>query len=55
VCGQVVDGMDVVRQMALVPTDENDKPRIPIQIFDCGELDLASGLVKRGMSANIFN
>jgi peptidyl-prolyl isomerase G (cyclophilin G) len=46
VFGQVVEGMDIVREMAEVPTDMNSKPRIPIHIFDCGELDLASGLVK---------
>jgi hypothetical protein len=41
--------------MAKVPVDENDKPRIPIQIFDCGELDVSSGLVKRGVIDTIFN
>jgi len=47
--------MDVVREIAKVPTDEKDKPRIPIQIFDCGELELASGLIKRGPVDSIFN
>jgi len=41
--------------MAQVPTDDDDKPRIPIQIFDCGELDLTSGMVKRGPTESIFN
>ena len=41
--------------MAQTPTDENDKPRIPISIFDCGELDIASGLVKRNAVETIFN
>lgn len=29
--------MDVIRQIAKVPTDMQDKPRIPIHIFDCGQ------------------
>lgn len=56
VFGQVVDGMDTVYEIAKVPTDINDKPRIPIQIFDCGQLDLATGLVKRTIgSSSIFD
>ena len=47
--------MEVVRQIALVATDINDRPKLPVQIFDCGELDLASGLVKRKQSESIFN
>lgn len=39
--------MDVVREIGKVPTDINDKPRIPVHIFDCGELDVVTGLVKR--------
>lgn len=35
--GQVVAGMDVVRAMAAVPTDKDDKPRVPIHIVGCGE------------------
>jgi hypothetical protein len=31
--------MDVIRQIAKVPTDMQDKPRIPIHIFDCGQDD----------------
>ena len=31
--------MEVVRQIAKVPTDMTDKPRIPVQVFDCGELE----------------
>mmetsp|Transcript_31171 Transcript_31171/g.47695 ORF Transcript_31171/g.47695 Transcript_31171/m.47695 type:complete len:144 (+) Transcript_31171:230-661(+) len=53
VFGQVVEGMDVVNQIAKVPTDIGDKPRIPVQIFDCGELDLATGLVKKDQSGLI--
>ena len=29
--------MDVIRQLAKVPTDMQDKPRIPIHVFDCGQ------------------
>lgn len=39
VFGQVVDGMDVIFECAKVPTDMNDKPRIPVTIYDCGEVD----------------
>jgi peptidyl-prolyl isomerase G (cyclophilin G) len=55
VFGQVIDGMDVLREMAKVPTDVQDKPRIPVHIFDCGELEISSGLVKRSQSDTIFN
>ena len=30
--------MDVIRQIAKVPTEMNDKPKIPVHIFDCGEV-----------------
>lgn len=36
VIGQVTSGMDVIREIAKVPTDLNEKPRIPITIFACG-------------------
>lgn len=36
VFGQVIEGMDVVREIAKVPTDVYDKPRIPVHIFSCG-------------------
>lgn len=39
VFGQVVEGMDVIRQISKVPTDMYDKPRIPIHMFDCGQID----------------
>ena len=31
--------MNVVKEIAKVPTDMYDKPRIPIHIFACGEVD----------------
>jgi hypothetical protein len=39
--------MDIVQEIAKIPTDIKDKPRIPVVIFDSGELDLSTGLVKR--------
>ena len=30
--------MDVVRQIAKVPTDMYEKPRIPVHVLDCGEI-----------------
>ncbi len=39
VFGQVIEGMDIVRQMAKIPTDQNERPRIKIIIFDCGDFD----------------
>ena len=39
VFGKVIDGMDIVRRIAKVPTDEKDIPRIPVTIFNCGEVD----------------
>lgn len=47
VFGQVVQGMEVVNEIAKVPTDMQDKPRIPVTIFDSGELDVRTGLLKR--------
>ena len=31
--------MDTIRQIAKVPTDMTDRPRIPVHIFNCGEID----------------
>ena len=30
--------MDTIRQIAKVPTDMTDRPRIPVHIFNCGEV-----------------
>ena len=38
VFGQVIEGMDTIRQIAKVPTDMTDRPRIPVHIFNCGEV-----------------
>lgn len=39
VFGQVVDGMQTIRDIAKVPTDMYEKPRIPVHIVNCGEVD----------------
>lgn len=39
VFGQVVSGIEVIRAIARVPTDLYEHPRIPVHIFDCGQLD----------------
>lgn len=31
--------MDVIRQIGKVPTDMYERPRIPVHVFDCGEVD----------------
>ena len=38
VFGQCVSGMKVIEEIAKVPTDLNEKPRIPVHIFDCGQV-----------------
>lgn len=30
--------MKVIEEIAKVPTDLNEKPRIPVHIFDCGQV-----------------
>ena len=48
--------METVREIAKVPTDINDKPRLPVHVFDCGQLDLATGLIKREIgNSSIFD
>ncbi len=39
VFGQVIAGMEIVREIATVPIDANERPRIPVEVFDCGEVD----------------
>jgi hypothetical protein len=31
--------MDTIRAIAKVPTDMTDRPRIPVHIFNCGEIE----------------
>jgi len=30
--------MDTIRKIATLPTDMTDRPRIPVHIFNCGEI-----------------
>lgn len=46
VFGQVIDGMDVVRKIGKVPTDLSDKPRIPVVIVDCGDMNDAKNFLR---------
>ena len=39
VFGQVVEGIEVIREIGRVPTDMYERPRIPVHIFDCGQVD----------------
>lgn len=36
VFGQVIDGMEIVKKIAKVPIDKNNKPVNPVMIIDCG-------------------
>ena len=38
VFGKVLEGMDVVRRIEKVATDEDDVPTETIRILDCGEM-----------------
>ncbi|CAE8686738.1 unnamed protein product, partial [Polarella glacialis] len=39
--GQVVEGMDVIRACAQVPTDRDERPRVQCKIVGCGEVGKA--------------
>jgi peptidylprolyl isomerase len=39
VFGRVVNGMDVVKEVEQLETDDQDKPKVEISIVDCGSLD----------------
>mmetsp|Transcript_18728 Transcript_18728/g.33936 ORF Transcript_18728/g.33936 Transcript_18728/m.33936 type:complete len:433 (+) Transcript_18728:2220-3518(+) len=39
VFGQLIDGMPVLRKLEQIPTLANDRPKYPVAIFNCGELD----------------
>ena len=36
VFGQLIDGIEVLRQIAKVSVDKKDKPRVPVIIVGCG-------------------
>eukprot|EP01016_Furgasonia_blochmanni_P006591 TRINITY_DN12641_c0_g1_i5.p1 TRINITY_DN12641_c0_g1~~TRINITY_DN12641_c0_g1_i5.p1 ORF type:complete len:354 (-),score=116.49 TRINITY_DN12641_c0_g1_i5:157-1218(-) len=46
VFGQVIEGMEVVRLISKTPVDMNDRPKIPIKIVDCGEIDDARNFLR---------
>lgn len=46
VFGRVIDGMQAVRKMAKVPTDMNDKPKIPIAISNSDQIGDARALIR---------
>jgi peptidylprolyl isomerase len=37
--GKVIKGMDIVKEVEQIETDEQDKPKEVVQIVDCGSLD----------------
>jgi cyclophilin family peptidyl-prolyl cis-trans isomerase len=39
VFGQLIEGMPVLRKLEQIPTLANDRPKYPVAIFNCGELD----------------
>jgi hypothetical protein len=44
-----------VRAIARVPTDIYEHPRIPVTIFDCGQIDEAGHTFKKVEDFNSFN
>jgi cyclophilin family peptidyl-prolyl cis-trans isomerase len=38
VFGQLIDGIEVLRQIAKVPVDGRDQPRVPVVVVGCGEV-----------------
>jgi peptidyl-prolyl isomerase G (cyclophilin G) len=39
VFGQVIDGMEIVKKIAKVPIDKNNKPKYSVIVIDCGQID----------------
>lgn len=38
VFGEVIEGQDILKQIERVSTGENDVPKVPIKITNCGEM-----------------
>ena len=38
VFGKIIEGNDIIREFENIDIDENDIPKIPIVIDDCGEI-----------------
>lgn len=47
VFGQVVDGMEIIREISRLPCTLQDKPRVDVIIWDCGDLSFNSLLNKK--------
>ena len=47
VFGHVSKGMSVLREMASIPTDFHDRPKVKIFIYDCGSFDKKAQIFKR--------
>lgn len=46
VFGQVVEGMNIVRQISNVPVDRNDRPKIPVIIVESNQLNDARNYLR---------
>jgi hypothetical protein len=42
----VIFGMEVVREITTVPVDMQDRPKIPVVITNCGELNDPRGFLR---------
>jgi len=42
-----VEGMDIVRKIAKVPTNINEKPKIPVTIIESSEIDPAKDFLRK--------
>ena len=40
VFGRVERGQNIVEMMQRTPTDQNDKPRVPVKVTKCGQMKL---------------
>eukprot|EP00439_Symbiodinium_sp_Y106_P073962 s3710_g14.t1 len=54
--GQVVEGMDVIRAVAAVPTDRDERPRVTCSIVGCGEVGAktSSGLEQQSEMSKLI-
>lgn len=47
VFGRVEKGLDIIKKVENLPTNHNDKPKLPVKISKCGQLIKKSELVKK--------
>lgn len=38
VFGEVIEGQNIIEQIERVSTEENDRPKVPVNIVNCGEM-----------------